>query len=232
MFGQRDTIQYEEVWRQKAARGDVPTAYRRGVNKRVDRALQLLSSGERLLDIGCGTGVLPARARDRFRDVHGVDVAEAPVRIARRQGVVASIVNLNDQGLPYEDSYFDAVTILGVLHLLYDMRSALREIHRVLRPNGELIVAVPNMRALWRVYRLLVLGTFPRTSMDAVGYDGGALHYFCYRNLHHLLSEQRFRVLRSHGIFCLPKILHFVPDVRPLDSLRREFFSGEIWSKP
>jgi SAM-dependent methyltransferase len=222
----RDERHYAEVFRRKGPAG--AAGYRPGENRRLDLALRLLSPGRRLLDVACGSGVLAEQARARFDEVHGVDIAEDAVRLARQRGVTASVVNLNRDPLPYGDAFFDSVTLLSALQLLVDPPAALAECARVLRPGGQILVDVPNVRALWRLWSLAVRGVFPRTSLDPVGLDGGTLHYFTHETLVRLLSPHGLARRTSHGVFCLPRLLEGVTDRGLPGRLKREFFSAEV----
>jgi SAM-dependent methyltransferase len=139
------------------------------------------------------------------------------------------VVDLNQDGLPFPDQYFEAVTILSTLQYFQDLYLVLGECQRVLSPSGILLLSVPNMRAFWRLGRLLLQGSFPRVSLDQEGYDGGTLHYFAFANLKQLLHETGFEVVWAHGIFCLPSFLEGFPDSSLLGKIKREFFSAEIF---
>ena len=188
---------YDDVWRQKIVReaGDVTAdgALRRNA------ALPLVGSGQRLLDPGCGEGTMAAVLRGRFEEVHGVDISREAVERACALGVNAVRVNVNVEPLPYPEGSFDTVVSLDVIEHVFDPVDFLREIHRVLRPGGALVVSTPNIRKLQRVLSL-VRGRFPRTSYDPVGYDGGHLHYFTSRDMRVLLEEQGFTVPYVGGI--------------------------------
>jgi 2-polyprenyl-3-methyl-5-hydroxy-6-metoxy-1,4-benzoquinol methylase len=217
-----ETRHFDEVWRTKIAR---PAA---GGNLRADKAVETLGGGRRLLDVGCGDGALACRLADRFEEVHGVDIAPRAIELAVRAGVNAKVVDLNREALPYPDGYFDALTSLSVLQYVADLDRALVECRRVLAPGGVLLVSIPNMRAIWRLFKLGVLGTFPRTSIDtSAGIDGGALHYFCSRDFSKLLERCGFRVVSSTGIFCLPSLVERMTDRGPAGAIKRELFSGE-----
>lgn len=100
--------------------------------------------GERVLDAGCGTGNLlhglPAGA-----ERHGVDASEAMLRRAahRCPGAVLQRADL-DGTLPFPDGRFDAVLSSNVLYAVPRPEHTLRELHRVLRPGGRLVLATPR----------------------------------------------------------------------------------------
>ena len=198
-------------------------------NYRVYKAFRTLTGGSRLLDIGCGNGELLLALRDRYEAVYGIDVAEVALNAARKHGIKAEAVDLNQEDLPFPDRYFETVTILSTLQYFQDLHHVLGECNRVLSTSGLLLLSVPNVRALWRVGRLLLQGSFSRVSLDQEGYDGGTLHYFAYANLKQLLHETGFEVIWAHGIFCLPRLLETFPDRGIPGKIKREFFSAEIF---
>jgi len=214
---------YAEVWGRKSITDYVP-----GSNLRVEAAANILHPGQRLLDVGCGDGILGMLVRNRFEEIYGVDISDKAIEVAQRRGIKAYKVNLNVEALPFEDNYFDSITCLATLQLIYDINTMLREFNRVLKPDGELVLTVPNMRAYWRIFKLVVLGYFPRTSLDPEGYDGGTLHYFCYRNLKDLLEKSGFKVIMRRGIFCLPRLIEKLPDRGWVGKLKAEFLSAEM----
>lgn len=226
----RDKQQYQKIWQDKLASNTVQTTYMHGVNQRVDKVLEVLSPSQYLLDIGCGSGVLLAESQKRglAENIYGIDISETALEIAKNSGVNGQVVNLNQDALPYPDNYFNTVTILATLQLLYDMNFVLGECHRVLKPCGHLLVSLPNMRTLGKLYKLVFRGEFPRTSQDSSGYDGGTLHYFCYRNIMDLFHANHFRPVSTWGIFCRPSFVARIPDKGLAGAIKREFFSGEI----
>ncbi len=188
---------YDEVWKNKVVREAADLTADGSLRR--NAALPLLGRGVRLLDLGCGEGTLAAFVRDRFQEVHGVDISEEAVQRARAAGVVARRVNINTEPLPYDEGYFDAVVSLDVIEHVFDPVRFLQEVHRILRPGGALVISTPNIRKLQRIFSL-IRGHFPRTSYDPVGYDGGHLHYFTSRDMKALLEQQGFAVEHVGGI--------------------------------
>jgi 2-polyprenyl-3-methyl-5-hydroxy-6-metoxy-1,4-benzoquinol methylase len=92
---------YSRIWREKVHREPDLSA---DGDLRVKAALQMMEKGRRMLDIGCGEGTLCKLAVNSYTEMHGVDIAEEAVRIARSQGVIAHRINLNTDPLPYSMS--------------------------------------------------------------------------------------------------------------------------------
>jgi 2-polyprenyl-3-methyl-5-hydroxy-6-metoxy-1,4-benzoquinol methylase len=223
---------FNEIWQSKV-RSETFTSYVSGQNLRVDEAIKNLAGGKRFLDIGCGAGMLGKAVSGRYEEVYGIDIAEDAVRLARQNGVLASRADLNSEELPFDSGFFGSVTALSVLQYVYDPEHALREFHRVLVPGGELLLSVPNMRSLGKLYRVFVRGRFPQTAKAYnIGCDGGAIHYFCSNDLLDLLNKTGFAVVFRKGIFCRPKLIDKLPDsLGILSNLKTEFFGGEVFVK-
>ncbi len=99
----------------------------------------LNNSGPRLLDLGCGQPceVMPDGSFLNFLGYGmGMDIKTCKPSWPFAQGDI--------EALPFKDSTFDAVTTLEVLEHLTHPEKALREIHRVLKPSGVLVMSSPN----------------------------------------------------------------------------------------
>jgi len=95
----------------------------------------------RLLDVGCADGRFVLKFRQLGIESYGVDSDEEAITNAPPE--VRSFlmkVNIDRESLPFHDNSFDTITLLGVLPYLRNHSHALKEIHRVLSPNGYLLV--------------------------------------------------------------------------------------------
>ena len=114
------------------------------------RLERLARGGERLriLDAGCGTGNNLRHLSSYGRAV-GVDLSQDALVFCRSRGVAAARAGL--LALPFADAVFDCVTSFDVIYHRWveDDAAAVREMARVLRPGGLLLVRVPALRVLW-----------------------------------------------------------------------------------
>lgn len=109
----------------------------------------------RVLDIGCGRGFYlhVLTQLDFVREIEGVDANLAYLELARRSAA-DSRVRVQQaviEQLPFPDDHFDFAICSEVLEHLADDSAGLREVHRVLKPGGTLMVSVPdrNFPFLW-----------------------------------------------------------------------------------
>lgn len=101
----------------------------------------------RILDVGCGTGTMLTYLA-RFGNAEGVDIDTEAIEYCRARGLKQVSQSAADN-LPFADDTFDLVTALDVIEHIDDDLGVLREVRRVLRPGGRLLMTVPAYRFLW-----------------------------------------------------------------------------------
>ncbi|MGH8282326.1 MAG: class I SAM-dependent methyltransferase [Gammaproteobacteria bacterium] len=97
----------------------------------------------RILDVGCGTGVLLQRLAQKLPQATLVGMDPVPEMLAVARGRVPPSTELHEgwaEKLPFEDDNFDVVVSCNMFHYVRQPVSALREMSRVLRPGGELLI--------------------------------------------------------------------------------------------
>jgi len=124
----------ELVYRKLALRGHISFITRAARNRR----------GLELLDVGCGSGTLPGLLKQRgFRPL-GVDFSEEAARVAEAENGIRVLVGSLEQAR-FPDESFDMVTLFHVMEHVSEPRRVLAEVRRVLKPDGVVVLQVPNI---------------------------------------------------------------------------------------
>ena len=163
----------------------------------VRRYLDALPASTRVLDAGCGEGILVEEYAERLA-ITGVDANYSSARVLH--GSLTA--------LPFPDGTFDRALCLDVLeHLSFeDQPRALGELFRVLRPGGELLVSVPNLAHLQSRIQFLLRGRLIRTASE-IKHPGDRpiVEYL------QLARRAGFELADRRGIFpTIPVVTHLV----------------------
>ena len=130
--------------------------------RRVELCLGECSGGERILEIGFGTGLTFMNLHETYREIHGLDltadVCAVQAAFAARH-VQTELRRGNVLEMPYEGNFFDTVLLISILEHLkpQEQFKAFAEIERVLKPGGQVIYGVPIERPLM-VFMFRMLG--------------------------------------------------------------------------
>jgi len=108
---------------------------------------QVTDRRPRILDVGCGTGA-NLLLLSKYGDAEGVDVSEDALAFCRERGLEKVRLGAGEE-LPYEAGEFDLVTAFDVVEHMDDDLAGIREMRRVLRPGGRVLLFVPTFMFLW-----------------------------------------------------------------------------------
>lgn len=183
-------------------------------------------AANRFLDIGCFDGTISYFFGSilRAKEIYGVDISGKAVEAAKRNGIKAYELDIEEEDLPFKDNFFDAIFCGEVIEHLFDPDHLLDEINRVLKPNGSCIITTPNL-ASWRNRLAIMVGFQPYFSAASLrNYNVGKLtlrvdsgagrdhvRNFTLRGLKELLLLHNLRIKRSLGSGChLSGVIPFV----------------------
>jgi ubiquinone/menaquinone biosynthesis C-methylase UbiE len=122
-----------------------------GLRKIIETLLDVsggVSRGMRVLDVGCGTGALLNKLREKADYVVGVDNSAEALDFCRLRGH-ENLVKADGACLPFRDAEFDIVTAIGVIEHISDDKRFLAELQRVLKKNGRLVLMTSSFPFLW-----------------------------------------------------------------------------------
>lgn len=140
-----------------------------------------------ILDLGCGVGTFLAKAREKGWKTYGVEPSQDAASIGSKQGLDIFPGTLNEA--KYPDSFFDYVRSNHSFEHISDPKDVLREIRRVLKPDGKLFIGVPN-----------VAGWAAKHYRENWWYLCPPVHTFGYspETLSRLLASEGFEVVKVH----------------------------------
>jgi SAM-dependent methyltransferase len=161
-----------------------------------ETATTRMPPGSRILDVGCSTGHVIGAIPERYERA-GIDISPGAIEIARRARPAIRFETASAESLPFEAGSFDCTLALDVLSAQgVDPQIALREIRRVLRPEGVLIAQVAAYEGLRSDYD------------DAVG----TAHRYKAASFQSLLESEGFQ---------LEHLTHRITTLFPLAAARR-----------
>jgi SAM-dependent methyltransferase len=100
-----------------------------------------------VLDAGCGGGATLRYLRERYGHARGLELSDEAVAYARERG--RDVTQGPIEAMPFEDESFDLALALDVIEHVPDDAAALRELYRVVRSGGSLLLTVPALMLLW-----------------------------------------------------------------------------------
>jgi SAM-dependent methyltransferase len=109
-----------------------------------------LAPAAQVLDAGCGSG-RTLQELERYGTVRGIELNEDAAAVARDRGHGEVLIGRLEE-LPWDPATFDLITCLDVIEHTPDDRVTLRELRRVCKPGGWLLVTVPAYQALWSAH--------------------------------------------------------------------------------
>ncbi len=113
--------------------------------------------GKTLLEVGCGAGIDLVRFARAGAVVTGIDLSTTAIYLARKNieqnGLSADLRVMNGESIQFADNTFDVVYAHGVLQYTADVKKMVAEIHRVVKPGGEVILMVYNCNSWLNLMR-------------------------------------------------------------------------------
>ncbi len=149
---------------------------------------QHIEPGGLILDAGCGSGRDSRLLTERRFNVIGVDLSEELLKIAQQTNPKTQFICADIKELPFKDNYFDGVWCSAVLlHLetIEDVKKALKEMYRVLKPGGIIFIGVKKQLGKNKTEYV----------KDKDTREPRFFRYFTKKEIEDLLKEVGFRVL-------------------------------------
>ena len=165
------SLNIDKIWRKKAVKRIVKNLKNSESEKLKNNSQVLRDSETQVLDVACGTADSTiALAKAGVPRVIGVDISEEMLKVGEKKidklnlNSVISLKVEDCENLSFNDNTFDAAFIAFGIRNFEDKKKGLKELHRVLKPNGLLLIlelSVPQNKILLSLYKLYFLHILP-----------------------------------------------------------------------
>ena len=165
------SLNIDKIWRKKAVKRIVKKLKNSETEKLKNNSQIFRFSDSQVLDVACGTADSTiALAKAGVPRVVGVDISEGMLKVGEKKieelnlNSVISLKVEDCENLSFNDNTFDAAFIAFGIRNFEDKKKGLKELHRVLKPNGHLLIlelSVPQNKILLSLYKLYFLHILP-----------------------------------------------------------------------
>lgn len=154
----------------------------------------MITPGDKLLDLGIGTGLCSALFFKQGLEIYGLDSSDDMLAKCRQKGIATELRkwDLQDTPLPYADAQFDLIVSGGVFHFFEDLQPIFKEVARIIKPHG--IFAFINST---------IPDDFPIDSYAELSEGGRWIFSFSDHYIGDLLHQNDFRRLKEVKFFLL-----------------------------
>jgi SAM-dependent methyltransferase len=176
---------------------------------------------KRILDLGCGPGVQIAYLA-RKNLVCGLDAGLSLLKEAHEHRLEPCQADAQQAHLPFADECFDALVCTDVLEHLISPMTLLREIHRVLKPDGVAVIGIPNQFDLAGRLRILTGGNLlaPWDHKDFDAWTYFHLHFWTLTDFADFLREGGFKIVKQHYSQSPSNLVHVATLLTKADYVR------------
>lgn len=143
--------------------------YSKGTENKIDIAEETMflmlpnGKGRKLLDVGSGTGTISLELQKKGYEVFGLDFSTVGVQKSREKGINAIECDLDKDGIPFENNFFDVVWAGDVVEHVFDPIFLLKEINRVLKYDGKILLSTPNDINIFKRISVFLYGESPQS---------------------------------------------------------------------
>lgn len=176
---------------------------------------QKIKEGSRVLDVGCATGYFARELQKKHCTVWGIDNHQEALSQAKKYCKAVHAIDLDTaKKLPFEKSFFDYVLLLDVIEHLRYPHILLSVLGTYLKPNGKIILSIPNV-AFISIRLALLRGKFQYTNMGIM--DDTHVRFYTRKSIFELLIKNGYEIEQCDvasgfsQITLIGKYLNYIP---------------------
>ncbi|MFT3909399.1 MAG: class I SAM-dependent methyltransferase [Ferruginibacter sp.] len=161
-------------------------------------------SNQKILEIGAGSGntLLYIKEKKIAAEVMGVELINIPASNQQHPSIDHfQVANIETDPIAASENYFDTIICADVLEHLADPWAVVDKITRHLKPNGMLIVSMPNIREIKTIFKILLKADFRYEPAGGI-MDKTHLRFFCKKNIRELLTTETIS-----PVYCTPNFM-------------------------
>lgn len=174
------------------------------------KALDYLKPKSKVLDIACGVGIFTGIAKKYRKDLEviGVDISHRALKLASAKYPEVVFIQSDISELPYPDAHFDMVCGFDVLEHIKDVDRVLKEVQRVVKPNGYVHFHIPcegePFTLWWFLWKIRLGG-------DIKKIHAGHIQRFTSKHTKKIVKEAGFKIIGiEYSYHCLGQFLDFI----------------------
>jgi 2-polyprenyl-3-methyl-5-hydroxy-6-metoxy-1,4-benzoquinol methylase len=192
-------------------------SFRKRLNTFKECLEEIVDPDELWLDAGCGTGTLSREIVYLGANVVAVDGSIKMIECAQRENQHISNSNLifklidTVEKIDSDDDYFDGILCSSVIEYVDDPNVLIKEFLRILKPNGKLLISLPNSYSLVRKLQKII---------RSLGLRLGKNYYFYLNSSRHDYSAREIKSLIQSSGFTIDSLTYFDPSLKLLSYLR------------
>lgn len=196
------------IWDRLASGYDANTGktYKDAYRESIDRTKKLLDATDRVLEIGCGTGINSLGIASQCSSVTGVDISPVMIEQARTKAASENVQNLTFEvfdgyTLPFDSAAFDKVLLFNILYIVKEPQTLLAEAHRLLKPGGLLVTATDCLKEPVDLYSRIVMGY--EWAMHKLGIIP-FISFYRKKDVESLISQKGFTLMETANLHPSP----------------------------
>lgn len=195
------------IWDRIAGNYDNQTSvYKNAYELSIEKSKKVLKKDSHVLEVACGTGIISLGIANQVNKVTAIDISSEMISVAKSKAQRLNIANVDFEvadgySMKYDNNSFDVILLFNALHIVKEPDTLLKEMHRLLKPNGYLVTAtdcykepVPlSMRIKLSLQGILKLVGF-------ISY----LRNYKKDDINKLLQKNKFRIIEEDVLHAVP----------------------------